>query len=279
MVRFVSCLLLALSLCLAQAPQTQLLITAVTLHQYEDGPPIPPGHAFIPGDTVFLSFQVRGYRVSDKERVLIEHRVEAVDPKGVLLAEPATGRIDSEVSPEDKDWQPKIRRSVLVPPFSDSGTYRLLITVRDVLGEREAKAEAPFNVRGRSVEPSDTLVARNFRFLRGEEDAQPLAIPAYRGGDTLWARFEITGYKTGPNNRYRVSYGLSVLNAEGKVLFTQPEAAAEEESPFYPKRYVPGVLSLQLKPKTTPGEYTLLVSLRDEVGGQTAESRHTFRIE
>ena len=32
----------------------------------------------------------------------------------------------------------------------------------------------------------------------------------YQPGDTLWAKFDITGYKFGENNRFSVDYGLAI---------------------------------------------------------------------
>jgi hypothetical protein len=34
-----------------------------------------------------------------------------------------------------------------------------------------------------------------------------------------------------------------------------------------------------VQPKTTPGEYSFVVSVRDEVGQQALESRQKFRVE
>ncbi len=42
---------------------------------------------------------------------------------------------------------------------------------------------------------------------------------------------------------------------------------------------MPGILCLNLQATSRPGEYTILFSLRADVGKQRAESRHAFRIE
>jgi hypothetical protein len=89
----------------------------------------------------------------------------------------------------------------------------------------------------------------------------------------------VTGFKIGEANRMQVAYGLSIVAPSGKTMFTEPRAAEEKDAPFYPKRYFAGILSLEVQPKTTPGEYTLVISVRDEVGGQTYESRQPFRID
>jgi uncharacterized protein YfaS (alpha-2-macroglobulin family) len=174
---------------------------------------------------------------------------------------------------------PKARFSVRVPPSAASGAYRIRIQVKDELGGGETSGEVSFAVRGHRVEPSETLVLRNFRFLRGEEDGPPLPVAAYRPGDTLWARFEITGYKLGEKNRYQVEYGVSVLRPTGEVLYTQPSAASEKDETFYPRRYVLGALSLNLDANLAKGDYVLMVTAKDLVGNQTSEIRRPFRVE
>jgi hypothetical protein len=263
----------------AQAPVKPLAIVGVTLHQFEDGPPLASGHQFIPGETVFFSLQVQGYQVAPEGKVRLAYRIEASDAGGTPLVATQAGKVETELSYQDKDWLPKIRHSVLIPPHALPGQFRITAWVKDENSGREERAEASFTVRGRQVETSGALALRNFRFLRTEEDREPLAVASYRPGDALWARFDITGFKAGEKNRIRVVYGISILSPSGKVLLSEPQAAVEEEAPFYPKRYVSGVISLTVQPKTTPGEYALAVSVRDEVGQQTFESRHAFRVE
>lgn len=262
----------------AQSPVKPLSIVNVALHQFEDGPPILSGHQFIPGETVFFSMQVQAYQVTPDRKVRLSYRIEASDSDGTLLAEIQAGKVETDLSDMDKDWLPRIRHSVLVPPHALPGEFRIGAWVKDENSGREAKAEASFMVQGRQVETSGSLALRNFRFLRGEE-SEALLAAAYRPGDTLWARFDITGFKAGEKNRIRVVYGISIMSPSGKVLFSEPQAAIDEEAPFYPKRYVPGIASLNVQPKTAPGQYTLVVTVSDEVGEQTAVGHFIFRVE
>src|SRR5262249_55288708 len=128
-------------------------------------------------------------------------------------------------------------------------------------------------------EPSDTLVVRNFHFYRNEDSTQPLEKSAYKPGDGVWARFDLTGYKYGEHNNIDVSYVTSVIAPGGKVLWTQPEAATEQSESFYPKRYVAAAMGINLQKNIKPGEYTIAVQAKDAVGGQTVESKFTFTIE
>jgi len=72
---------------------------------------------------------------------------------------------------------PKIETEVQIPPLVASGTYKIVVKAEDVLAKTTAELAVPFEVRGHDVEPSETPVVRNFRFFRGEDDAQPLDKP------------------------------------------------------------------------------------------------------
>lgn len=262
----------------AAAPAAaQLRVSGVSLHQYDGGPFLPAGFRFGRGETVFLRFRIEGFARSPDSRIHLGCTIEAFDSRGVRLVETEQKEIQTELTPQDKDWTPVVGHNFVIPPLADAGQYRIVILVEDKLSGRGTKSEIPFWVSGPAVEPSDTLVARNFRFLRGEEGPRVDGPAIYSRGEMLWARFEITGYKLGENNRIHVAYGLAVLGPTGKEIYAEPEAAVEQSNPFYPHRYLHGILSLNLE-KAQPGDYTLLLRVRDLVGAQHYEERHVFQV-
>jgi len=275
---------LALGLLGPLAAAARLEIVQPTLHQYEGGPALTGAVEFFPGDTLFLTFKVSGFELVEKaneESLSLSYDIDALDPQGVPLREKVAGKLSAVVRPEDKKakWLPLVEYSVLVPPAAPPGEYRLAVAVKDLHSGAEARRDVTFRVRGRYVEPSDTLVVRNFRFYRSEVDTRPLEVPAYRPGDTLWARFDITGYKLGPNNRFSIDYGLAVLSESGRVLYTQEVAAADERESYYPERYTQGSLSLSLTRDLAKGTYTILLTVRDHLGEQTYQTRQAFHVD
>jgi hypothetical protein len=142
-----------------------------------------------------------------------------------------------------------------------------------------ASAEATFEVRGHAVEPSAELVVRNFSFHRTQDDTEPLKVAAYRPGDTVWGRFDITGYKLGAGNQRDVAYTLTVTGPGGRVLLAAREPTVDKGASFYPVKYVPCVISLNLQPNIRPDEYIITITALDRVGNQTYESKRTFRVE
>ena len=277
-----ACVLLALLTTLpglAQEPARPLAVVNPILQQFEDGPPLAGDYKFLPGETVFFSFQVQGYQPSPDRQVGLTYTIETLDSDQIRIAEPSSDKLETAVTELDKDWLPRVRYSVPLPPYALPGQYRIAARVKDELSGQQAATEIQVNVGGRAVEMSDSPTLRNFRFLRGEEDAEPLRPAAYKSGDSLFARFDVTGYKFGEKNHISVICGISIVAPSGKEVFSEPQAAVDEEETFYPKRYFLGAFSLNVQPKTTPGVYTLVISVKDVVGGQTYKSSQPFRIE
>ena len=190
---------------------------------------MPPGFEHVAGETLFFSCRIAGYAKTPEEKVHVAYSVQAFDPKGVPLTEIYKNELVTDVTPQDKEWMPKIATEVQVPPLVASGTYKLVIKAEDMIARTNAELAVPFHIRGKVVEPSDTLVVRNFQFFRGEEDSQSLIKAVYHGGDAVWAKFDITGFKYGKDNHIDVSYVTSVISPSGKVLWTQDPARGGTE--------------------------------------------------
>jgi hypothetical protein len=268
-----------LAMAAGAAPAAEpLTIVNAAIRQMEDGAPLPSTFTYAPGELLFFSFQVTGYQAAD-DKVHLSYEIDAVDPKGVRFIEPIKGSVDATLAPQDKEWKPKVHPEIPLPPLAGSGTYKIVVRVTDDIGKKEASKDVPFSVRGHAVEPSDTLAVRNFHFYRSEEDPNALANPAFRRGDAVWARFDITGYKFGEGNMVEVAYGIAVLNSDGKVLFTQEQAAVEQGGSFYPKRYVPGQMSITTQSNMRPGDYFIVVKVEDRIGKQNCEAKEKFSVE
>jgi hypothetical protein len=279
--------LASLFLLFAHSSLAALQLVSAGVRQFEDGPPVPTGTQFVGGETVFYSVQVSGYTVAssttpgdpDKRKVRLSYTIDAFDPKGVKIVETVQSVLDTTISEQDKEWKPKVRNEILIPPFAPPGKYKVVTTLTDDLSKVAATAETYFEVSGFVIEPSSELTVRNFGFYRGEDDARPIPTAAYRAGDTLFARFNMTGFRLGERNTIDLAYDVAVLNPEGKQIYAQPNAAVEKSFSFYPKPYVPGGMNLNLQPDMAKGRYTIVLTVHDFVGKQNYETRQTFDVE
>src|SRR5216683_3045981 len=85
--------------------QAEIGLTRVTVHEYEDGPPVPRGQVFSPGETVFLSFQLSGFQTKTDEnedlQISLAYTIEAADPTGRPITDPKSGKVETRILPED----------------------------------------------------------------------------------------------------------------------------------------------------------------------------------
>jgi hypothetical protein len=272
-------LLVSLAGPLALTAAEPLAIVQPVISQMEEGAASPAGFYYAPGEVLFFSCRVAHYGKTADLKVRIAYSVEAFDPKGVELNEPYKNEFNDEVTVEDKDWMPKIQTQVMIPPLAGSGNYKVVVKAEDEIAKTTAQIEVPFEVRGRVVEPSDKVTVRNFHFYHDEGGKQLAEKAVYHAGQTMWTRFDVIGYQYGPGNKIDVSYVASITLPDGKVVWTQPEPAAEQSQSFYPKRYISGEFSINLQAGVKPGSYLVAVQVKDAVGNQTCESRQPFTVE
>ena len=245
----------------------------------DGGPPNAESWEYTPGQVVYLTCRVSGFTISPQREVKLTYTVQAFDPQGTAVAEVDKGEIKYEVSPQDKEWMPKIDDAIPLPPLVFPGKFKIVVQVADEVAKTNTKLEVPIMVRGPAMDPSDKLVVAHFRFVRGEDDMHTLEKAIFRPGDHVWAAFDMTGYKYGKGNHMDVTYLTELVAEDGRSLWKQPEAAGDQGESFYPKPYVPGEMGVTLDKNIKPGTYTLIITAKDAVGKQTAEHRGTFAVE
>ena len=263
------------------AVTAQLALVQPVVAQFDGGPNVPAGFTFSSGESIFLSFDIAGFKPEGEEdlKIKLSWECQAFDGAGIALTAMQKGDVKADLAPEDKKWRPRVRVELELPQGMPLGAGEIRLSAVDHVGGGKAALVVPIRTRGLNLAGIDKLQPLRFRFLRGEDSAAPLPVPAYAQGDTVWGRFEIAGYRLGEGNAFQVSYGLEVFRANGESLFRQEEAANESGKSFYPRRYVTGTLSLQLTKDLAPGEYSILLRIRDGVGGQQSESKHSFKVE
>ena len=272
--------LCVLSLCFSLSAAEGLQIVHPVFHQYEGGPVLDAGNQFLAGGNVVFGFQIANIK-DDNGVFKLRYQVMVTDKDGVLLVEPFVSGAGGELTDEDRKshWMPKVTYEFQLPTILLPGEYTIRAQVRDEVGGTQVQQDIPLHIGGPVVEPSDTLVIRNFRFLRSDTDTTPLDQASYRPGDTVWGRFEITGYKIGEKNSFKVDFGLAIQDESGKQLYADESAAEDSGSPFYPHKFVRGVLNFSTQADTATGPYILVVTVHDRVGNQVSTTKHPFRLE
>lgn len=268
---------------LGESVRGDLRIVHTAWSKSEGGTPLASPITFDPGELVFVRARLAGFRLTEVEfqryRVFLTYEVAAYDFRGIQVGEPRKDIINEAIHKEDSGWLPTIEHSLFVPPLAEFGDYEVRIKVRDEISQRRASFTFPFHVNGKRLPSLESVSVINFGFYRGEGDRSPMPEGAYRPGSTLWARFDVAGFQVGDRNRFEVVCDVQIRNEQGEVLFQQPEALKESAAPEYPRRYIPGVFSLEIKPGTPRGKYSIAVLARDVLSGKTVEEVIPFTVE
>lgn len=177
----------------AKGPKQPLGIANTAFQQYEDGPRMPSDMGYGAGELAFFTFEIAGYQKSEKDHIQLVWDWKCLDPSGIPLVEPVSGKVDTEVSPEDKDWLPRVRQNFEIPSYAPSGVYHLLIFVKDELASAATNVDLQFRVRGHNTGPTDKLAVRSFsvstapRTIRSPWRPQPTGLARMCGRvSTSW---------------------------------------------------------------------------------------------
>jgi hypothetical protein len=256
-----------------------LQTTAATVSQFEDGPGLEGSQKLVVGESGFFRFSVVNFKTADTGKVQLTGRVQVFDSRGTPIAPVDEVPIATKLSEEDKDWRPRFHSQFQLPAIAPPGTYKVHYEVTDEQSHQKASGDTNFAVDGRDVAASDTLTVRHIDFYRSADDEMPLKVAAYRPGEMVWVRFDITGYKYGDQNAMDVSYDVTVTDAAGKQLFAQENAAVEKSQAFYPQPWVPGSFSLTLQQDTAKATYSVAITAHDAMGKQNVTEKADFRVE
>jgi hypothetical protein len=269
---------------LCRAAESPLAVLDAGVERSEDAPFVNANYRFEPGDFLYFRFQIGGFAIHAEEgkearSISLAYEVTALDAAGTPLAEPAADTIKAELNPEDKNWMPKRRVSFLLPSFMAAGEFHVRVVVKDLVGKTETMHDYPFGVGGTEIVPAGTLTVENLHYFRKEDDRQSIELPAYRPGDTVYARFDMVGHQFGPDRKYHLAYGLTVTKPDGKVFVQEPNAAELTSDSFYPAQFVPGDIAVTTSRDSPKGVYLVVITVKDLVANRSYQTKSTFSLE
>jgi hypothetical protein len=228
------------------------------------------------GETCYFSFRISGFKQDAKQHLELEYTVRMLDPDGQPVVEDFTDKVEASLSPMDQNWLPKLDYQRVMPTFAPAGDYSLRVHVEDKLAKTTADFQGAFKVRGETVVPGDKMNVQQFIFSDTENGRQKND-DVYHQGSTLWARFKLAGYKV-DDKAYSIEQDLSILDADGKVLFSNP-TSAEKNRLFYPPKVLSTSFNLDVSKGVKPGEYTLRLNIRDKLANQEITYDAKFHVE
>jgi hypothetical protein len=184
-------------------------------------------------------------------------------------------QVELSLSPErrralETRWLPIVRRFDLTP-----GAYRAQIAVRDLGNERVGAVSHDFEVPDSSFRTSTPVLSDALEPDAARSSGVPLvgACRSFSEQSTLYFQFEVYGGAIDPaKGQPRVSSSYSVRDRDG-VEWAQSGPAWMPVSAAGVAARV-GEISLTFK----PGDYDLVLDVKDEVTGRTIAVKEPFTV-
>jgi hypothetical protein len=210
----------------------------------------------LPGDVLFLAFDITGLQVKDNGQVQYSMGIELFD---------ANGKSKFSKDPQDLEANNSLGgTSVPAVALAEIGTdtpkgkYRFKVTVKDRLAKTTKVLDYPFEVLERKLG-----FARVALHYDGGQPAPPIAV----AGQTYLVTFAVVGFKLKPTVKNPkieqpwIKVEMRVLDENGKPTLAKAFTGETKEVADQFKKIVPMDFALQLN---RPGKFKIEIKATDE---------------
>jgi hypothetical protein len=212
----------------------------------------------LPGDTLWLEFDIEGITVADDGKVKYSMSLEATDAKGkVIYRQNATDQESlATLGGKSVPAQTHLDVGLDQPP----GEYTVTVTVTD-----RASKQTKSLTQKLQVLPADFGIVQ----LKTTSDPEATVPAGLAGtGQSIWvnfavARFERDKTKQQPN----VHFELRVLDEGGKPTLAKPESGVIDRDVPASDKLLGGQFPIALN---RPGKFVVEVKAVDKIAGKTA---------
>jgi hypothetical protein len=219
-----------------------------------------PDNKFLPGDDLFLSFDIQGVQVDESGKVLYSIAMEVTNAKGKTLFKQTPRKLEANNSLGGTSL-PGFA-SLKIGLDAKPGKYKVKVKVTD----RAAKASASLTRTYEVLRPAFGLV----RLATTSDPEGQVPTPFFAVGQTLWINFAAVGFgRDESSGSPNLTVTLRVLDAEGQPAVAKPFTGKVTDKDKIPKkaRHLPLQFALQLN---RPGKFTVELKAADNVSGKTA---------
>jgi hypothetical protein len=211
----------------------------------------------LPGDTLYLCFDVEGITVDDAGKVRYSTALEVTNPEGkaVFKQDPRSHEVAAALGGSRITAFANVNIGFQQPP----GEYTLKVSVADLAGGSKATLTKTFEVLPRDfglVQLSTTADAEGL-----------LPVPTPGAGQGLWLHFGAVGFARDPGTMQpNVTVALRVLDENGKPTQAKPAVGGINKNVQPDAVILPVQLSLLLN---RPGKFTVELTATDQVSGKS----------
>lgn len=219
--------------------------------------PTRPSDKMLPGDTLFLCFDIEGIRVDGNGKVAYSIGTEVTSRSGrpVFKQEPRNLEGTTSLGGGRVPAFAEIRLGVDQEP----GDFILKVTATDTAGRRSGSAERPF-----------TVLPRGFGLVRlttsSDQDGL-LPSPIAAVGQPLWVNFGAVGFgRDSGTKQPNVTFQIRVLDDAGKPTTAKPITSSVNKD--VPEKFL-GLPMNFLLSLNRPGKFTVEIQANDQVARKT----------
>ncbi len=218
--------------------------------------PTRDGSRVLPGDNLFVCFDVEGVAVARDGKVRYSTAIEVADPRGRTVFKQAPRDLEAICS-LCGNRLPAFAR-LHVGPDQPPGEYTLQTTVTDRASGRKGTLKRTF-----AVLPAGFGIVQ---LSTSADNEGLLPLPAPVAGQGLWLHFGVIGFARDEAGRQpNIGVVLRVLDPDGKPTLAEPASGAVSKGVPEKDVVVPVQLALLLN---RPGKFTVELTATDRVSGK-----------
>jgi hypothetical protein len=249
-------LILAAAVATAPAQKDDLSLTNVRFTRGVHGP-VRAEAKVLPGDTLYVSFDIEGITVADDGKVLYSTGIEVLDSSDKSIFGQAPKDLDATASLGGNR----------VPAFAmvdvglaqPAGEYTMNVTVTDRATRKKATLKKKFEV-----------LPKGFGLVRLSATCDPdglLPVTAPGVGQGVWLHFGVVGFDRDSDTKQpKVQITLKILGEDGKPTLAKPVSGTVDKNVLDKATVLPMQLTMLLN---RPGKFTAELTAKDAVSGKT----------
>jgi hypothetical protein len=222
--------------------------------------PERPAAEYHPIDVILFRFLVQGARVDPEGRASLEASVKLTDAQGHLTLFSPMPTVKYWVGSSGRAFVADAQAMLTsqVPP----GSYTATVTVKDGISGEEATFDRPVVVK-----PTELAVTMPQYYA--DVERRVITGTTLQPTQPLYCVLPITGYDTS-RGKVDLVVTMQVLDADGKEMIPNPPEAPLRRETVNALLDPPVMAYTNSVALTTPGDYTLRVSVTDRIGNKTA---------
>ncbi|MFO0964122.1 MAG: hypothetical protein U0793_00860 [Gemmataceae bacterium] len=218
----------------------------------------------LPGDTIHFAFNVRNLALNKEGQADFSMLLEVLDPKGDVIY--SQGPRNHLVQNFFGGNLVPCHALMNLPNDAEPGEYTARVTITD----KNGGGKVSFSGKGKVLAPDFGI----FRVGTFGEFGSPRA-PVGTVGELLQVRFSVTRFEQNKAGDCDLDVSLKILDDKGEPLKVKTHSHHIKTAPKSVEKALPLQFGLTLD---RPGQFTLLISARDNKQGKTSEMRIPLRV-